>query len=414
MRTISRADAASCSRLFRRPARTTIAAFAVILLAAPGANAVEVQVCTDRGPFKIELFEEEAPLHTANFLAYVKQGFYTGTAIHRVIKGAIVQGGGFDRALHRRVTREPVADESDNGLKNARGTIAAARSGDPDSATSQYFVNLADNDELDGSSRNPGYTVFGRVTEGMDVLDAIGSLPTGGAGPLTEDVPMPLVVVSSMTIVDQATPDAAQPTAAEPTAAAPTSAVPAEPEMPVRERLAKAREAGDYATMLATIDALRLGCAQMKPELLVLEAEAAIEVGEQARAGYVLNEYFAVTDASDPSLPMAQSLYRRLPPLDQAGIGPLVAHCALPKPPDIPDGHDSDRDTMLGAQAAVQHFMELSDAYLDCLSEVIDDGSLNDAQEVAVVGRHNDTVDLMENIAEAFNRQVRAFRARED
>jgi hypothetical protein len=137
-------------------------------------------------------------------------------------------------------------------------------------------------------------------------------------------------------------------------------------------------------------------------------------LGQVARAGYVLDEYFARAEPSTADLRAAQALYRKLPMRDRAVIEPLIAHCAFPTPPDIPDGSVSDLDAMIEAQTNVRVFMESSDAFLDCLSEVIDEEALTDQQEVAAVGRHNETVELMENLAEDFNHQVRAFKARQD
>ena len=173
------------------------------LLPAAALQATEVAVCTDRGRAVIELEDAQAPQHVANFLRYVDMGFYSGTVFHRVLPQRIVQGGGFDRQLRLRGTLPPVANESSNGLRNERGTVAAARTEDPDSAQSQFFVNLGENSQLDGG-REPGYTVFGRVTEGMEVFDGIGRLPTGAGGVFPADVPTPLVAITSIARIDAA------------------------------------------------------------------------------------------------------------------------------------------------------------------------------------------------------------------
>lgn len=131
---------------------------------------------TNKGKIKIELFADKAPISTKNFLKYVRSGFYEGTVFHRVIPGFVIQGGGFTKALERKETRAPIENEADNGLKNERGTLSMARRPQVDSATSQFFINLRDNASLDhrGSSpRDFGYAVFGKVVEGMDVVDAI-------------------------------------------------------------------------------------------------------------------------------------------------------------------------------------------------------------------------------------------------
>jgi cyclophilin family peptidyl-prolyl cis-trans isomerase len=162
-----------------------------------------VLVKTSSGSFVIELYPDKAPKTVANFLTYVHDGFYAGTVFQRVIKGFLIQGGLFDRQLQPKPTRPPIPIEADNGLSNLRGTVAAARAADPNSETSQFFINLVDNPRLDfisdQSGATWGYTVFGKVIEGMNVVDAIGNLPTGPQGPFTADVPRPLPVIESMT-----------------------------------------------------------------------------------------------------------------------------------------------------------------------------------------------------------------------
>ena len=150
---------------------------------------------TSKGPIVIELFAEEAPATVANFLAYVDAGHYDGTVFHRVIDGFMIQGGGFSADMQQKPTREPVGNEADNGLKNARGTLAMARTDDPHSASAQFFVNLVDNRFLDHTAKTPqgwGYTVFGRVVDGMATVDAIGKVKTGN-----RDVPVEPVVLES-------------------------------------------------------------------------------------------------------------------------------------------------------------------------------------------------------------------------
>ena len=156
-----------------------------------------VEVRTTLGAFQIELFEEEAPISVENFLKYVDDGFYDGTIFHRVIAGFVIQGGGYTPGLNEKTTRDPIRNESYNGLKNLRGTVAYARTTDPDSATSQWFVNLVDNAFLDRSGSNAGYAVFGKVIEGLSVVDAIGSVPTGDQGGFS-DVPVTDVIIQSI------------------------------------------------------------------------------------------------------------------------------------------------------------------------------------------------------------------------
>ncbi len=166
-------------------------------------SAPRVLVKTSLGSFVIELYPDKAPKTVANFLEYVHAGFYDGTVFQRVIKGYLIQGGLFNRQLQPKPTRPPVAIEADNGLSNLRGTVAAARAADPNSETSQFFINLVDNPRLDfisdQSGATWGYTVFGKVVQGMNVVDAIGNLPTGPQGPFTADVPRPLPVIDNIT-----------------------------------------------------------------------------------------------------------------------------------------------------------------------------------------------------------------------
>ena len=152
---------------------------------------------TSKGDIKIKLFEEEAPITTKNFLDYIDSGFYKGTIFHRVIPGFMVQGGGFSTDFVQKPTNDPITNEADNQLSNRRGTIAMARTNVVDSATSQFFINVADNDFLDFKAPTPqhfGYCVFGEVVEGMDVVDAIAAVPTGSRG-MHRDVPTENVVI---------------------------------------------------------------------------------------------------------------------------------------------------------------------------------------------------------------------------
>lgn len=161
----------------------------------------EVVLHTSEGDITIELYPDKSPKSVANFLDYARSGFYAGTVFHRAIKGYLVQGGIYTRQLTEKRTHDPVPAEADNGLSNLRGTVAVARGGDPDSGTSQFFINLVDNRRLDYVSKQSGltwgYTVFGKVVKGMDVVDKIGSLPTHAQGPFAGDVPKPLVVIES-------------------------------------------------------------------------------------------------------------------------------------------------------------------------------------------------------------------------
>jgi cyclophilin family peptidyl-prolyl cis-trans isomerase len=152
---------------------------------------------TSRGDFTVELHGDEAPLTVANFLRYVDEGHFDGTVFHRVIAGFMIQGGGFTADLDHKETHEPVQSEADNGLKNERGTLAMARTSDPHSATSQFFVNLVDNAFLDERPGQRGYAVFGRVVDGMDAIDSIAAVRTGRRKG-HDDVPLePVTIVAA-------------------------------------------------------------------------------------------------------------------------------------------------------------------------------------------------------------------------
>jgi cyclophilin family peptidyl-prolyl cis-trans isomerase len=153
-----------------------------------------VALSTSKGDLTIELFAQEAPVTVQNFLQYVDDGFFDGTVFHRVIPGFMIQGGGMDAEMRQKSTRAPIANEAKNGLKNARGTLAMARTSDVNSATAQFFINLTDNAFLDHGTRDFGYAVFGRVTAGMDVVDAIAKVKTGRKGP-HDDVPVEPVTI---------------------------------------------------------------------------------------------------------------------------------------------------------------------------------------------------------------------------
>jgi len=169
------------------------------VLAAP----VNVVIETSKGNINLALDQDKAPASVANFLQYVDEGYYNDTIFHRVIKGFMIQGGGLTADMSKKDTKAPVKNEAKNGLKNFRGTIAMARTNDPHSATSQFFINLKDNSSLDYPSRDGwGYTVFGQVTSGMDVVDAIADSPTGVKNG-HRDVPTEAVTIISIKRLDK-------------------------------------------------------------------------------------------------------------------------------------------------------------------------------------------------------------------
>jgi peptidyl-prolyl cis-trans isomerase A (cyclophilin A) len=156
---------------------------------------------TSLGNFKIEFFEKEAPISVANFQKYIEAGFFDGTIFHRIVPGFVIQGGGFTEDMTQKKNNPAIKNEADNGLKNGRGTLSMARTNDVNSATSQFFVNLKDNDFLDHSRGNFGYAVFARVTEGMDVVDKIAAVETGRRKGF-DDVPLEPVIMKSVRKVE--------------------------------------------------------------------------------------------------------------------------------------------------------------------------------------------------------------------
>ena len=179
--------------------------FALLLSTGALAANPQVEIKTNLGAVVVELFPDKSPKSVDNFLQYVKSGFYKDTIFHRVIPGFMAQGGGFTRAFEQKPTREPVAIESANGLKNDKGTVAMARTRDPNSATAQFFINVAQNDFLNYRAptvQGYGYAVFGKVVKGMDVVDKMIEIPTGKGGPFPTDVPKKEIVIEDIKLLE--------------------------------------------------------------------------------------------------------------------------------------------------------------------------------------------------------------------
>ena len=179
----------------------------LILGTGPGARAERghplVKLETSMGDITLELYPDKAPVTVANFLEYVKAGFYNGTIFHRVINGFMIQGGGLDAQMNQKPTRAPIKNEADNGLKNEAYTIAMARTGDPHSATAQFFINVADNTFLNHTAKTPqgwGYAVFGKVVKGREVVDKIKAVPATNRGPY-QNVPQETITIIKATEV---------------------------------------------------------------------------------------------------------------------------------------------------------------------------------------------------------------------
>ena len=168
-------------------------------------TASKVLIKTNLGEMTVELYPDKAPKTVENFLTYVNAKFYDGTIFHRVIDNFMIQGGGFTPDLRQKATRPAIANEAKNGLSNSRGTLAMARTGDPNSATAQFFINVVDNPRLDYTSdangSTWGYCVFGKVISGLDVVDKIKAVPTGAQGPFKSDVPTTPVVIEKISVI---------------------------------------------------------------------------------------------------------------------------------------------------------------------------------------------------------------------
>jgi peptidyl-prolyl cis-trans isomerase B (cyclophilin B) len=188
--------------------KTLFAAFALVVsfaaaAAAPAANP-QVEVRTNMGSFTLELYPENAPNTVQNFIQYVKDGHYNGTIFHRVMPGFMIQGGGFDQKFEEKPTRPPIKNEAGNGLRNGVGMVSMARTKDAHSATAQFFINVAENPTLDfkaPTQEGYGYTPFGKVVKGMDVVERITAVPTGPGKPPHQDVPRKPVVIERMQLV---------------------------------------------------------------------------------------------------------------------------------------------------------------------------------------------------------------------
>ena len=201
---------------------------------AQAASVERVRVTTNFGAFVIEMQRDRAPLTVENFLGYVRSGYYTNTLFHRVIANFVIQGGGVGPDYKGKATQKPIANEAGNGLKNLRGTVGLARAAGPHTGDCQFYVNVADNADLDPLPTRWGYAVFGRVIEGMEVVDRISVSPTGAMGPFKQEAPMQAVVIQKIELMTDggaAAPAAVAPVvpAAAPAEAAPAAAPPPDP-----------------------------------------------------------------------------------------------------------------------------------------------------------------------------------------
>ncbi|HYJ42463.1 MAG TPA: peptidylprolyl isomerase [Steroidobacteraceae bacterium] len=213
-----------------------LALLGLLTYQARAANIERVRVTTNFGAFVVEMQRDRAPLTVENFLFYVKSGYYTNTLFHRVISGFVIQGGGVGLDYKAKPTQKPIANEAGNGLKNLRGTVGLARASGPHSGDCQFYVNVADNADLDPLPTRWGYAVFGKIVEGMEVLDRISVSPTGSMGPFKQDAPLQPVVIQKIELITEQTTVTPPP--------APATAAPAEGATPPDEASKGAAPAG--------------------------------------------------------------------------------------------------------------------------------------------------------------------------
>lgn len=371
------------------------------------AAATNVSMCTDVGRVVIELFDEDAPQHVANFLEYTDRGFYGGTVFHRVIEGFVVQGGGFDTELRGKRPSGTVPNESRNGHDNERGTVAAARTSDPDSASSQFFVNLSDNSGLNATRREPGYTVFGQIIEGMEVIDAIASLPTGSSGVFASDVPEPLIGINSVTRLDEEL----------------LSGTPYEERRGlIRTEIDEALAANDQASAFDWINQMRIACGLLDPDLLISEYQAAMAISNDTAALAAMEEYLRVAEETHEAYTELLEAYtalaadpeeNRVTQAVMPSMAEIAGHCTPAVVPFIPDGRTATMNEMVTGQTQVRAFMSASSEQLECLSELLESRELQEEERAMLAAYYNRRVDIMESAAAEFNEQVELIRARE-
>ena len=371
------------------------------------AAATNVSMCTDVGRVVIELFDEDAPQHVANFLEYTDRGFYGGTVFHRVIEGFVVQGGGFDTELRGKRPSGTVPNESRNGHDNERGTVAAARTSDPDSASSQFFVNLSDNSGLNATRREPGYTVFGQIIEGMEVIDAIASLPTGSSGVFASDDTEPHNGITSVTRQDEEL----------------LSGIPYEERRGlIRTEIDEALAANDQASAFDWINQMRIACGLLDPDLLISEYQAAMAISNDTAALAAMEEYLRVAEETHEAYTELLEAYtalaadpeeNRVTQAVMPSMAEIAGHCAPAVVPFIPDGRTATMNEMVTGQTQVRAFMSASSEQLECLSELLESRELQEEERAMLAAYYNRRVDIMESAAAEFNEQVELIRARE-
>ena len=359
--------------------RSACIAFALTCIAVPhAALAIDVRICTDRGVIELALDERTAPRHALGFAALVEEGFYSGTVFHRVVPGSMVQGGRFTTDMARRSAAESWPNSAPGSLSNLRGTISAPSG--PGTGNAEFFINLDNNTRLDLSPG--GYTVFGRVTTGLEILDQISQAPTSSAGELTELPLSPVELISVTTLTGDSN-----------------------SSLPV---------ADNPAATLAAIDQLRSECAPLNSSQFLAEATAATDLRRFDRARYSLEQYLAGSSRADPLLPRMQRMYAELPRAGSNNVTERTAHCRRPLAPSIPNAAQADLASLRTIERAMRSFLQNGEFYLRCISQVIDSGTLNEVETIDATKLHNDMVIELTAVATRFNAVARAFKEAND
>ena len=367
----------------------------------------EVAICTDAGNFIVELYDEEAPLHVENFIYYVEKGFYLGTVFHRVIKDFVVQGGGYTRNFRGKPISDPIKNESKNGIKNNIGTLAAARASNPNSATSQFYINLSDNPSLDATRNNFGYTVFGEVKIGMDTIKSIADLPTSASGPFISDVTQPLIAITAITVV--------------PENRYPEMALEQKTETLLKEIYYAINEEA-FESAESFFREYHAICGEVGPELMLLEIKVLAALEKNQLATEILAEYLRIADNTKEEYLEALALSRQLTSgmvipesRETIRLREISGDCSFPVMPDLPDARIATINEMVEAQNEVKKYIELSNIRLECLDKIIntsEDPLVYDDLRL-VTAAYNQAVDMQNDIAGSFNTQRTIFLERQ-
>ncbi len=356
-------------------------------------HAQEYLICTDLGPVEILIDSANAPIHAENFKSYVEDEFYVGTVFHRVIANFVVQGGGYNRDLNTRLEGDGIQLESDNGLENNRSTIAAARTNDPNSASSQFFFNLIDNNRLNRRGRNLGYTVFGEVIRGMELIDTIATLPTGPHGPFDAEVTSPMIAIRGIySIQDNTATD-------------------------LDSEITDALASENFLLASDLIDQKLAECGDIDINLIYLKAEISDLIDEKEISMRYLDEYFWYADSSNENYEDALTLYERnffeFGDLSSAKLQFLLdgidSNCVIPYTPFLPKGTLSELLDMQFARSSVLSFAQNLTVFSDCIDDQARARGLSDEQRSQLEKTYYYALDLSEGMQRALNREIQIF-----